>query len=368
MHNPSQVFAYDNESTIKYEPSRSSDASVARIKRRYKSINFAKCVSEMCDYLKSRGAHDDMFDKHRVAERALYPNFGAVGLKEYNLEVACFFWMLANDSQPVTKGHKRSTNYIWGLFFSNAGVESDGIDQIQEDLVPVETKLENFVHALYECQREKNILPVAGVLPVKFIDDKSTTDKICCVSGVINKFCEVFFKFDKDIDVIKDLPVLIFDLVRGFIAEYCHSTKGLSLESLTHVALDLCPLVSTAARDDIKAKVIKCLGGRYEDASGKGLVGKRQEECLDYVLSDVGLTDFILIESVAGNTQEKLQALIYQATEYMRKAEASQATFLEYAGIIERLDFELLQTIILEKLPAPSNKIYKDWESAALVF
>jgi len=289
---PNQNFTYDQESTMRAVPSRSSDASMRRIHRRYKDIDFAKCILEISTYLKEKVNREDWFDKYTVALRSLDPEIGCIGMKDYNLQALSYFWMLANDPAPTRANTNDEYAVVdlakraYGLFFS----VPPPVKKFQKNTIPVQTKVEHLVHLMYECQRENNITPVEGSVPVRFEDNKLAPDDIACVTGVINNLCAGFSSIDEDIDVIDDdLNKIIHDLIKGFVADYCKSVHGISLKVLLVNKDDeeyIAYLVPEDVRAEIKLKIIKSLGGYYTDPNDLGLIGPDQEKYLDLCLED----------------------------------------------------------------------------------
>jgi len=348
-----EVFDVNNaENTMSYAPSRSSDASILRLQLRYPDIDFENCLLSICHYLRTHGTQD-LLDKFRVAERALFPEFGAASHRE-GLKVASYFWMATVDDDPE-------------VFSKVFGREPRG-NEMEEYIAQ---RQENFVEALYQTQRFNNFITQLGNNGINvFVDNGAEVDMIVCSRGVRNKFNELFVNYHPDVILIQSVPELIADLLKGFVADYVVNKLPLSrritiqqLVAADNEVVNLPLLLNSVARNNIKNSIISALGGRYSESLG--LVKEQHESDIVRNLTDEYLEylNFVKNEQRVP-TVEGVQDLINDANNRLATALAAQvprALFTPAFNYVHSI--ELLHS----NLPRPTNRACAWWSATMTI-
>jgi hypothetical protein len=323
-----------SENTMRSGTIRSGYMSLARLRQRYKMLDFADCARNLCLYLRARGDQNNFLDKYRVAERALYPNFGAVGLnRDDNLSAVLYYWMAANDPSSDIPAS-------------------------------VADRCESIVRALYESQRGNNALDSedhtvnSGV--INFADNGEKCDNTICKWGVINKFAECFVAMHPDVVLVTSLKDSILDLVRGFIAEYLYA-QGKSFDFLKSptLALDDEAVLPVTVKTTIKAKIIEIFG-----RAGDTYEGMLTSTELTYLNEVLGMylesLDYATCKDAAA-----IKELIDDAHTQLRGARFARlmrhgrvAALLTDPHVGTDFDFELIAGVIASIVPQPSNSSY----------
>lgn len=337
---PIAFSAGNNENTMDTAAGREADNSFRRLRRRYPNIDFAQCYGEICFYLRHNGDQNDFFDWHVVAQRAIFPGFGAVGLNRVrNPEMVAYYWMAANEE------NQDEDNPIFGTSTTE--------------------RRQKFVQALYECQRGNNAVDPDNIdmthnnsSAINFEDNLSLNDAIICGRGVINKFAELFNGIHPDVRLSIDINLQIFDLVRGFIAEYCYS-RNITYQQLVSGTLSFNTTLDADVKNTIKNKVIEILG----DAS-VSVNGLMQDIDLRYLEETLGVyLEYLAFNSVRNTTMtsQEVDECILSARMNLAEARALRAdrTTRGLENIATTpdpvFDFDAISAIILGELTQPTN-------------
>jgi hypothetical protein len=304
-----------HESANEAVPERTAAESAYRLQRRYGNLDFEATFIEMCFYLNELVANETnpkIKMKHEAARRALYPKFGAVGANRRavvcsipNLEVAAYYWAAGTDT--------------------SADISSSVAD-----------RKACIARALYECQRGNNNLGDGydnrNSAQINFIDNESPDDRTVCAKGVNEKFAEVMVGMHPDVDLLSDLQPRIFDLVKGFVAEYCYSIGKTAHDLIpsTNPAvrpdLDYSVIVPDAIKAEIKAKITKTLGVFGQNAPA--LMGIHDVKYLNDTLSYLEMLEFTFDVSVNTTEAKKLE----EFKDYVAKLIADANQQLKYVN------------------------------------
>jgi hypothetical protein len=348
---PNAGFNFNNrENTMAAAPSRSCEASIKRLRLRYRNIDFEDCLISISHYLNANAVQGDIFNKFNVAQRALFPEFGAAGTS-LTMEYAAYFWMAAVDPAPAIVA-----------------------------LATIEDRQNNFVHALYECQRGNNFIVEDVVNPnvadrvlhptiPMYVDNKSETDLIVCSTGTANKLNELFVNCHPDVQLIASVPETIADLLKGFIADYCCNTilpvaRRVSLAELAAGDVDLTAMLDDAAKHTIKQNIITALGGKYAD-NYLGLVEVQHEEDIARNLTNEYLE---YLSFVSGDqlvaTVDGIQTLIDVAKRMLR---AVRALVAPMGYVKPEFNYSQLSNVMRHVLPRPTNSASAWWQDTRTV-
>ncbi len=325
-----------NENTMDQGVMNSSHLCITRLKRRYSNIDFAACITELCYFLRRHGNQNDKFDQFRVAERALYPAFGAVGMNRVNiLEDVLYYWMAANDDS-------------------------------REIVSSPDDRRMCFVRALYESQRGNNALENGrghvNSARINFVDDRNPIDNTICHWGVGNKFAEVFVGMHPDILLIIELGTRIHELLKGFVAEHCFSI-GVTHAELISGNVDFDVIFTNQIKDAIRAKVERTLG--ILSLNGDGLMSPGDVNFLNGSLSVIGDLEFTVVQRVGAIPQNmselEVTNLIAEANAQLAQADAARAARSARAAVAQSrthrsFDYAQISAIIRDIIPAPTNQ------------
>lgn len=336
-----------NENTMGAAPVRTSRASLKRLKYRYRNVNLETKTRELCAFLRANGDMSSHLDKYRVAERALYPNFGAAGKRHFvdshgnitpsSLETAIYYWIAACDESREVTAISSSTD-----------------------------RKQNFLRALYESQRGNNNGGSREVNTnvVDYVDNGSMHDSNICSTGTINKLCELFVGSHPDIELIAELNSRMLYLIKGFLAQHLLEF-GCTIEDLAAGTADF-DLLEPRDIQNIRDKVIYCLGGLYTDSHNLGLVGTPE---LRYITEsttpdNIQYIDFSIERATndhAAVTVADVNKLIVDANEQLRR---SQVLTLSATNTpLREFPYDSISRIIKSSLPEPSNGIQAVWEN-----
>jgi hypothetical protein len=323
-----------SENTMRTATIRSGVLSIERLRKRYRQIDFAKNAAEICEYLRARGTQD-LFDRYRVAERAIYPGFGAVGLnRDNNLRTALYYWEAAKDTS------------------------SDMLSSVAD-------RQDSFVRALYESQRGNNAKDsedhAANSGRINFEDNRNPTDNTICMFGVTNKFAECFVALHPDITLLVEIKSTIYDLVRGFIAEYLYSQgKDFNFLKDPMLALENKDILPATAIAQIKNKVIEIFGQATDSYEGFLTFAelKYLNDLLGEYLESVSFVS--CINPLEPDNPAVVDKLINDAKYMLSEARANRVSTRRILAdsdrsAVQNFDLDLITAVIQSLLPQPDN-------------
>lgn len=321
-----------NDNSMKSGTVRSAYMCINRLKRRYGAIDYEHCTRELCYFLRNVAkTKTDPFDRYRVAERAMYPRFGAVGLnRDNNLQTALYYWMAANDTS-------------------------------QDMISSAEDRRDCYVRALYECQRGNNALDSEDHSRnsgrINYIDNRIQTDCTICQWGVNNKFAEVFVGMFPDIQIIDDLQGRILDLITAYIAEHL-KLQGKTFVEISSGDLYLPKLIGEPARQTIENTVIEIFGKASDSIEGfltnteLTFLSSSLGVNLEYIPLNLITSESQMIEMIADAHQQLREARELRALRRSSTATASATIF------DSGFDLSDLEKIIKDIIPEPTNQAF----------
>lgn len=323
-----------HENTMRTSSLRSGQVSLQRLEYRYHNADLKAAAHSLCNYLRLRGDRNNLFDRYRCAERALYPDFGAVGLRDEALKAVLYYWVAANDNKKTISSS-------------------------------IADRRECIVRALYESQRGNNMYDPNGCgnsAAINFIDDFNECDNTICLKGVINKFAEVLYAMHPDVVLVEDLNVAIYDLIRGLIAKYLYAA-GRNYNNLIDPNLNLSDknILPATQIEKIKSSVIEIFG-IAEDSEYIGLLTETEIRYINEMFNDDALQNLTFVKSSmppVSLSEDCIAALIRDAD--FRMQEVSQRQMSKSPASTTRatdakFDAAEIKKTLKSVLPIPSNK------------
>lgn len=279
--------------------------------RRYAHIDIKQTINAICYHLKRCYPQDlNPRNKYMTAARCMYPDFGAVGLnRQHDFATVAYYWAAAND-ESITNS-------------------------------TVQERLNAFIKALCECQRNPDLTVTGFELPPNII-----VDRIVCPRGVYDKLAECFTLLHPD-TTSTDVQNKALELARGFIAELYYAHGG-SYTSLVGESPQLS--LEQPLQDGIKAKIklIMQAANEYDDNVQRYIDG------VFAALEDLGFCN----HSGRAYSSDQINDLIAYATREYNTAmnnnlPATAATHTP-ASLTEE-DLRVIKSNIRQIIPAQNN-------------